>query len=84
MSGGKRRSALPAPIAAPRAAGGKAGAVREPTFTPVRSPGQRDAPEPALPLHDERGVRMRDDWPLRSYLELGILPGSVPCARLLL
>jgi anti-sigma regulatory factor (Ser/Thr protein kinase) len=25
---------------------------------------------------------MRDDWPLRSYLELGILPGSVPCARL--
>jgi anti-sigma regulatory factor (Ser/Thr protein kinase) len=25
---------------------------------------------------------MRDDWPLRSYLELGILAGSVPCARL--
>lgn len=22
------------------------------------------------------------DWPLRSYLELGILPGAVPCARL--
>ncbi|MGH3402050.1 MAG: ATP-binding protein [Streptosporangiaceae bacterium] len=25
---------------------------------------------------------MKDDWPLRSYLELGILTGSVPCARL--
>jgi anti-sigma regulatory factor (Ser/Thr protein kinase) len=25
---------------------------------------------------------MRDDWPLRSYLELGVLPGAVPCARL--
>jgi anti-sigma regulatory factor (Ser/Thr protein kinase) len=29
-----------------------------------------------------RGARMNDDWPLRSYLELGILPGAVPCARL--
>lgn len=79
---GKHRPALPAPIAAPRGAGGKAGTVREPTFTPVRSPGQRDAPVPALPLEGERGVRMRDDWPLDSYLELGLLPGSVPCARL--
>jgi anti-sigma regulatory factor (Ser/Thr protein kinase) len=25
---------------------------------------------------------MKDDWPLCSYLELGILAGSVPCARL--
>ncbi|MGH7868999.1 MAG: ATP-binding protein [Candidatus Dormibacteraceae bacterium] len=25
---------------------------------------------------------MADDWPLRSYLELGALPGAVPCARL--
>jgi anti-sigma regulatory factor (Ser/Thr protein kinase) len=25
---------------------------------------------------------MRDDWPLRSYLELGVLAGAVPCARL--
>ena len=25
---------------------------------------------------------MNDDWPLRSYLELGTLPGAVPCARL--
>lgn len=28
------------------------------------------------------GARMNDDWPLCSYLELGTLPGSVPCARL--
>ena len=25
---------------------------------------------------------MADEWPLRSYLELGALPGAVPCARL--
>ena len=25
---------------------------------------------------------MVDGWPLRSYLELGALPGAVPCARL--
>jgi anti-sigma regulatory factor (Ser/Thr protein kinase) len=25
---------------------------------------------------------MRDDWPLQSYLELGVMAGSVPCARL--
>jgi hypothetical protein len=29
-----------------------------------------------------RGARMNDDWPLHSYLELGTLPGAVPCARL--
>jgi anti-sigma regulatory factor (Ser/Thr protein kinase) len=25
---------------------------------------------------------MADDWPLRTYLELGALPSAVPCARL--
>lgn len=25
---------------------------------------------------------MTDDWPLRDFLELGALPGAVPCARL--
>ena len=25
---------------------------------------------------------MADEWPLRSYLEFGALPGAVPCARL--
>lgn len=25
---------------------------------------------------------MADNWPLHSYLELGALPGAVPCARL--
>lgn len=25
---------------------------------------------------------MADQWPLRSYLELGALPSAVPCARL--
>lgn len=25
---------------------------------------------------------MADDWPLQSFIELGALPGAVPCARL--
>lgn len=25
---------------------------------------------------------MADNWPLRTFLELGALPGAVPCARL--
>jgi hypothetical protein len=25
---------------------------------------------------------MTEEWPLRSHLELGALPGAVPCARL--
>jgi anti-sigma regulatory factor (Ser/Thr protein kinase) len=48
----------------------------------AHGPGQRQASAPFLSRHDERGARMSEDWPLRSYLELGVLPGAVPCARL--
>lgn len=31
---------------------------------------------------DGRGSNFADQWPLHSFLELGALPGAVPCARL--
>ncbi len=38
---------------------------------------------PAPVCHTQpQGQNMADEWPLRSYLELGALPGAVPCARL--
>ena len=40
--------------------------------TPVRIP----------PLTDPQGNDVTGRWPLRSFLELGALPGAVPCARL--
>jgi anti-sigma regulatory factor (Ser/Thr protein kinase) len=38
-------------------------------------------PVPVSPLRPQ-GQAGVDQWPLRSYLELGALPGAVPCARL--
>jgi anti-sigma regulatory factor (Ser/Thr protein kinase) len=35
-----------------------------------------------LPLADPQGNDVTGRWPLRSFLELGALPGAVPCARL--
>lgn len=48
---------------------------------------ERELPEQAAGLgpglsFQYRGNRMAEDWPLRSYLKLGALPGAVPCARL--
>jgi anti-sigma regulatory factor (Ser/Thr protein kinase) len=34
------------------------------------------------PLADPQGTDVTGRWPLRSYLELGVLPSAVPCARL--
>jgi anti-sigma regulatory factor (Ser/Thr protein kinase) len=34
------------------------------------------------PLADPQGNDVTGRWPLRSFLELGSLPGAVPCARL--
>jgi hypothetical protein len=44
----------------------------------------RSAPAPGLcpaPNQQKQLITMTD-WPLRSYMELGALPGAVPCARL--
>jgi anti-sigma regulatory factor (Ser/Thr protein kinase) len=37
---------------------------------------------PAPPLPSAPAYGMADAWPLRTFLELGPLPGAVPCARL--
>jgi len=37
---------------------------------------------PIPPFTPHRGHDMADQWPLQSFLELGPLPGAVPCARL--
>ncbi|HVB43893.1 MAG TPA: ATP-binding protein [Streptosporangiaceae bacterium] len=34
------------------------------------------------PLADSQGNSLAGQWPLRSFLELGALPGAAPCARL--
>ena len=36
---------------------------------------------PEIPLGGQDDGRVRE-WPLRTFLELGALPGAVPCARL--
>jgi hypothetical protein len=36
----------------------------------------------AAPSLEQRKRDTADGWPLRSYLQLGALPGAVPCARL--
>src|SRR6266516_1537672 len=41
---------------------------------------QSTAPMPVLPS-TRQGISMADEWPLRSFLELGALPSAVPCAR---
>ena len=61
------------------AAGGGAGAAAGRSIPRVRS--QCIAPVPVLPSQ-RQGTNMADNWPLHSYLELGALPGAVPCARL--
>jgi anti-sigma regulatory factor (Ser/Thr protein kinase) len=46
---------------------------------PARPPG---AAVRVRPLTDSRGNDAISRWPLVSFLELGALPGAVPCARL--
>jgi anti-sigma regulatory factor (Ser/Thr protein kinase) len=58
-----------------------AAAGTAPGSAAVRHPGTGDAPVPVLPPRYQ-GVSMSAQWPLRDYIELGALPGAVPCARL--
>src|SRR5262249_39481523 len=64
-----------------RLAPGGTGAVAGPA-APVltRRPRKSAAPVP-VPLTVDRGPTMARHWPVRDYLELGALPGAVPCAR---
>lgn len=40
-----------------------------------------DWPSLLLSAQSERGDERADDWPLRAFLKLGAVPGSVPCVR---
>jgi len=65
-----------------RAPGGGTGTVRG---IGVRSgtgnPGKMGVPVP-IPPPWHRGDWITGKWPLRDFIELGALPGAVPCARL--
>jgi anti-sigma regulatory factor (Ser/Thr protein kinase) len=62
------------------AAGGGTGAVPGSVLS-VHGPGKSGAPVPVLPPQSQ-GIGMDSEWPLRDFIELGALPGAVPCARL--
>ncbi len=62
------------------AAGGGTGTVHGSGLS-VHGPGKSGAPAPVLPPQ-QQGTGMDSEWPLRDFLELGALPGAVPCARL--
>jgi anti-sigma regulatory factor (Ser/Thr protein kinase) len=52
------------------------------TFIPICGPGRSVALAPVPPSRSDQGQAMPGHWPLCSFLELGALPGAVPCARL--
>jgi anti-sigma regulatory factor (Ser/Thr protein kinase) len=47
----------------------------------VGGPGSGSAPVSA-PLVQHQGTGAAGQWPLQDFIELGALPGAVPCARL--
>ncbi len=59
---------------------GHADLAADQTPGPLRSNAIICAPVPRLAAR--RGNGKAAQWPLRSFLELGPLPGAVPCARL--
>ena len=62
------------------AAGGGTGTVHGSVLS-VHGPSKSGAPVPVLPPQYQ-GTGMDSEWPLRDFIELGALPGAVPCARL--
>lgn len=82
MSGGASVHSPIVPADVARAAGGGTGAVHGTALAAsARGPRQSDAPVPVPPSGRE-GKSMTGEWPLQDFLELGALPGAVPCARL--
>src|ERR1039457_7609061 len=62
------------------AAGGGTGTAAGSVLS-VHGPAKSAAPVPVLPPQFQ-GTGMDSEWPLRDFIELGALPGAVPCARL--
>lgn len=48
----------------------------------LRPSADRCTSAPAPPFPSALACGMNDQWPRRTFLELGALPGAVPCARL--
>jgi anti-sigma regulatory factor (Ser/Thr protein kinase) len=80
MSGRTGATSRHSDTARAHSAGGEAGTVSGTAFAFVRGPGQSTAPAPVTHPHRQE-MRVAGHWPLRTYLELGALPGAVPCAR---
>lgn len=81
MSASPGGSAWRSPIGYPWPAAGGLQRTRPGLGEPVRELPWRDVP-PAVPsLHRTREAGA-GEWPKRSFLELGALPGAIPCARL--
>ena len=69
------------PDAGPAAQEGHAGHMRGWRGSPPGTSG--DSTRPRRQVHSEPpGQATAGEWPLRSHLELGALPGAVACARL--
>src|SRR6266536_411255 len=82
MNGRTSASPLRSPVERARPAGGATNTVGGSAFSLLsRCIERRDAPVPVPPSHCQ-GTYMADHWPLQTFLELGALPGAVPCARL--
>jgi anti-sigma regulatory factor (Ser/Thr protein kinase) len=62
------------------AAGGGTGTAAGSVLS-VHGPSKSGAPVPVLPPQYQ-GTGMDGEWPLQDFIELGALPGAVPCARL--
>lgn len=81
MSGSMSASTPRPPAGVARAASGGAGGARGIGVLVARRAGNSGAPAPAPPTWDD-GFAWAGGWPLRDAVQLGALPGAVPCARL--
>lgn len=82
MSGSTSGYTSRAPACVARAAGGGTGIVHGSGMPRAACwPGHSETPVPVLPPQYQ-GTIMAGEWPLQGFIELGPLPGAVPCARL--
>lgn len=70
-----------APAGVPTAAGGGASAVRESAEHPSTHGAEPSRAPAPVPPSGHNGPPATRAWPLRDFIELGALPGAVPCAR---
>jgi hypothetical protein len=81
MSGDTGASPPRVPVRGARAAGGRTGTVRgAESRSSAHNPRPSHAPWAAPPSWPN-GPALASSWPLRDFIELGGLPGVVPCAR---